>query len=79
MSKPISKPTARLNQISYKELQSALALSLGRNIRTADYLEVTDFGDCYRNDFWWDDGACFSMIHDTKEESDSQIKSAGFK
>jgi len=79
MRKSTAKPAAKLNQISYKELQDALALGVGRNIRTANNLEITDFGDCFRNDFWWDDGACFSMIHDTKEESEDQAKRAGFK
>lgn len=78
MRKTRNKPSAKLNQISYKELQDALALAVGRNVNTADYLEITDFGDCFRNDFWWNDGACFSMIHDTKTEAYEQAKSLGF-
>jgi len=69
---------ASLNTMTFQNVQSAVALAVGRNIRTAARLEVTTFRDCVRNDFWWDDGACFSMLHDTPEEAAKQRESAGF-
>tara|TARA_R110000868_G_scaffold360895_1_gene622934 strand:+ start:283 stop:471 length:189 start_codon:yes stop_codon:yes gene_type:complete len=45
------------------------ALSLGRNHKTADAVSLTDFGDCFRVDIRWDDGAHVYMLHDTKDEA----------
>ena len=70
--------TATLNTMTFLQVQAATAMSVGRSIRNADRLEMTDFGDCVRNDFWWNDGACFSMLHDTKDEASEQAHRGGF-
>ena len=69
---------AILNTMTFLQVQAATAMAVGRSIRTADRLEMTDFGDCHRNDFWWNDGACFSMLHDTKEEAVEEARMGGF-
>lgn len=70
--------TATLNTMTFQQVQAATAMSVGRSIRNADRLEMTDFGDCVRNDFWWDDGACLSTLHDTKDEAIAQARMGGF-
>ena len=54
------------------------ALSIGRNHRTADSVSMTDFGDCFRVDVRWNDGAHVYMIHDTKEDALKHVHSLGF-
>lgn len=68
-----------LNAMTFQQVRAATAMAVGRSIRNADRLEMTDFGDCHRNDFWWDDGACRSMLHDTKEEAIEEARSGGFQ
>lgn len=70
--------TARLNTLTHPEITRACSMSLGRNTRTSATLEITDFGDCVRNDYWWDDGACRSILHDTKDESNACRSMSGF-
>ncbi len=70
--------SATLNTMTFPQVQAATAMAVGRSIRNADRLEMTDFGDCVRNDFWWDDGACFSMLHDTKDEAIAEARMGGF-
>ena len=53
-------------------------LSLGRNHSTADTASMTDFGDCFRVDLKWHDGAYVYMIHDTKEEAVTHLNRLGF-
>ncbi len=73
-----NKMAATLNTMSFTEIQAATAMAVGRSIINADRLEMTDFGDCVRNDFWWDDGACFYMLHDTKDEAIAEARMGGF-
>ncbi len=70
---------ATLNTMNFRQVQAATAMAIGRSVRTANRLEMTDFGDCFRNDFWWDDGACFSMLHDTKDEAIAEARMCGFQ
>jgi len=69
---------ATLNTMSFQEVKVATEMSLGRNIATADRLEMTAFDDCVRNDFWWTDGACSTWTYDTKAEAASCARRAGF-
>lgn len=71
--------TATINTLTFQKIQASAAMSLGRSICTADRLEMTRFIDCHRNDFWWDDGGCFSMVHDTREDAVEQARMAGFR
>lgn len=52
--------------------------ALGRNHATADSVSMTDFGDCFRVDIRWDDGAYVYMVHDTKQEALKHVHSLGF-
>lgn len=52
--------------------------ALGRNHYTADLVTMTDFGDCFRVDIRWDDGAWVYMIHETKEEALSHVYRLGW-
>lgn len=54
------------------------ALSLGRNHTTADKASITDFGDCFRVNLEWNDGAYVYMIHDTKDEAVQHLARLGF-
>ncbi len=67
-----------LGGMSFSQIQVATAMAVGRSPLNADSLEMTDFGDCVRNDFWWSDGACWSMMHDTKEEAMAEARDCGF-
>jgi hypothetical protein len=53
-------------------------LSIGRNHSTANKASMVDFGDCFRVDLRWDDGAYVYMIHDTKEEAAAHLNRLGF-
>lgn len=53
-------------------------LALGRNHTTADVASMTDFGDCFRVDLRWNDGAHVYAIYDTKEEADQHLNNLGF-
>lgn len=70
--------TATLKRMTFEQVQAALKLSLGRPVSSADRLEMTDFVDCVRNDFWWADGACYSELHDSQEEALEQARRMGF-
>ena len=70
--------SATLNQLSFAEVQAAIALAAGRPVCQADRMEMTNYGDCVRNDFWWNDGACYSLVHDTKEEAIEHARANGF-
>lgn len=48
---------------------NANQLSLGRNHITADSVSITDFGDCFRVDIRWNDGAHVYALYDTKAEA----------
>ena len=52
--------------------------SIGRNHSTADKASMTSFGDCFRVDIRWNDGAHVYMIHDTKAEALAHLESLGF-
>lgn len=54
------------------------ALSLGRNHTTADRASLTDFGDCFRVNLDWADGASVYCIYDTKEEAVAHLNRLGF-
>ncbi len=69
---------ATLNSLTYAQVQAAIQAASGRPVCEADRLEMTSFGDCVRNDFWWNDGACYSLLHDTKEEAVAHAASNGF-
>jgi hypothetical protein len=70
--------TARLNAMSYPDIVRAIDKAAGRNVRTSDRVEITDFGDCCRTDYWWDDGACRSILHDTRTEAHEDARCSGF-
>ncbi|MDH4481433.1 MAG: hypothetical protein QE279_01850 [Rhodoferax sp.] len=52
--------------------------ALGRNHTTADKASITDFGDCYRVNLNWTDGAMVCAIYDTKEEAVNHLNNLGF-
>ena len=56
----------------------ANTLALGRNHSTADAVSMTDFGDCFRVDVRWNDGAHVYSLFDTKPEALAQVRSLGF-
>jgi len=70
--------TSTLNGLSFAQVQSALGMAVGRNHDSADRLELSDFGDCFRVDLWWADGACASALYETAEEAGAHIRSLGF-
>jgi hypothetical protein len=53
-------------------------LSLGRNHYTADTVSLTDFGDCFRVNIKWNDGAFVYSIYDSKEEALSHVARLGW-
>lgn len=53
-------------------------LSLGRNHATADEVSITDFGDCFRVNVRWNDGAYVYTIYDTKQEAVKHVHSLGW-
>ena len=53
-------------------------LALGRNHSTADRASLTDFGDCFRVNLDWNDGAHVYMMHDTKAEAVQHLADLGF-
>ena len=69
---------ATLNTLSFSEARAAIQASVGRPVCTAERLEMTTFEDCVRNDFWWGKEACYSLLHDTKEEALAHAAQNGF-
>jgi hypothetical protein len=57
---------------------NANTLAIGRNHYTADTGSMTDFGDCFRVDIRWNDGAHVYTIHDTKSEAVAHLNRLGF-
>lgn len=57
---------------------NANTLALGRNHTTANKASLTDFGDCFRVNLNWDDGAYVYVIYDTKEEAVKHLASLGW-
>jgi hypothetical protein len=53
-------------------------LSLGRNHYTADTVSLTDFGDCFRVNIKWNDGAFVYSIYDSKKEALSHVARLGW-
>lgn len=53
-------------------------LALGRNHSTADTVSMTDFGDCFRVDVSWLDGAHVYTLYDTKHEALAAVRLLGF-
>jgi hypothetical protein len=53
-------------------------LSLGRNHYTADSGSLTDFGDCFRAELKWADGAHVYSIFDTKAEAVAYLNRLGW-
>ena len=53
-------------------------LSLGRNHSTADTVSMVSFGDCFRVDVRWNDGAWVYMTYDTKAEAVKHAASLGW-
>ena len=53
-------------------------LSLGRNHSPADSVSMTDFGDCFRVNIRWNDGAFVYSIYDTKEEALAHVHRLGW-
>ena len=70
--------TATLNGLSFDQIQAALGMAVGRNHDSADRLELSDFGDCFRVDLWWADGACASALYETAEDAAMAIGQLGF-
>ena len=54
------------------------SLSLGRNHSTADNVSIVDFGDAFRVDVRWNDGAYVSTIYDTMPEALEHVHSIGW-
>ena len=54
------------------------ALALGRNHASADVGSLTDFGDCFRVNLSWNDGAFVYVIYDTKAEAVAHLNRIGF-
>jgi hypothetical protein len=54
------------------------ALSLGRNHLTADSVSMTNFGDCFRVNICWNDGAYVYVIYDTKAEAIAHAAKLGW-
>lgn len=52
--------------------------AIGRNHSTADTASLTDFGDCFRVNLSWVDGAHVYMVHDTKAEAIAHLARLGF-
>lgn len=52
--------------------------AIGRNDYTADKVTMTDFGDCFRVDIRWQDGAHVYMVHDTKAEAIAHVNKLGW-
>lgn len=53
-------------------------LALGRNHYQADKVSMTDFGDCFRVDIRWNDGAHVYSIYDTKDEAMQHVHRLGW-
>jgi hypothetical protein len=53
-------------------------LSLGRNHITADSVSMTDFGDCFRVDIRWNDGAHVYALYDTNAEAVEHARRLGW-
>ena len=53
-------------------------LALGRNHTTADSVSMTDFGDCFRVDIRWNDGAHVWVIYDTRDEAVAHANNLGW-
>jgi hypothetical protein len=53
-------------------------LALGRNHTTADSVSMTDFGDCFRVDIRWNDGAHVWVIYDTRDEAIAHASNLGW-
>jgi hypothetical protein len=53
-------------------------LALGRNHTTADSVSMTDFGDCFRVDIRWNDGAHVWVIYDTRDEATAHVSNLGW-
>lgn len=69
----------KLSGLSPAEVLAAQEKSLGRPWSGAEYVQVTDFGDCARADFWWSDGALVVMMYDTKAEALDALFDLGFE
>lgn len=53
-------------------------LSIGRNHSTANLASLASFGDCFRVDLQWSDGAYVYSIYDTKDEAVRHLNRLGF-
>lgn len=53
-------------------------LAMLRNHLTADAVSIKNFGDCYRVDIRWNDGAWVYVIYDTKDEALAHVHSLGW-
>jgi len=53
-------------------------LALGRNHTTADSVSLSDFGDCFRVDIRWNDGAHVWVIYDTRDEAVNHASNLGW-
>jgi hypothetical protein len=61
-----------------KHKMNANTLALGRNHYTADSASLTDFGDCFRANLNWADGAYVYSIFDTKAEAVAYLARMGW-
>jgi hypothetical protein len=53
-------------------------LALGKPHCSAYKASITDFGDCFRVDLYWTDGAHVYDIHDTQAEAVEHLNRLGF-
>lgn len=54
-------------------------LSIGRNHLSADHVSMVDFGDCFRVDIKWNDGAYVYFIYDVKQEALDHVHALGWR
>lgn len=70
---------AKLDKLNSVQIHNAEKKARGRSLSNSDFLEITDYGDEIRADYWWNDGACVSYFHDTMQDAKEQAARHGYK
>ena len=52
--------------------------AIGRSWYTADSASLTDYGDCFRVNLFWNDGGKAFILHDTKTDALAYLADHGF-
>ena len=68
-----------MSTMTWESVRAACAMSVGRPVCEADYCEVTDFKECARVLFAWNDGAICYMVHDTMAQAQEHARSNGWR